>query len=64
MIFRVLFAITIFLNFEIEQMNVKTIFLNNDIDVKVYVRYLNNFNETRIYKFQKILYNFKQSLCL
>lgn len=61
MAFRVLFAIAAFLNLEIEQMDVKTAFLNGDIDVEVYVRYPDGFDETRVCKLQKALYGLKQS---
>lgn len=61
MAFRVLFAIAAFLDLEIEQMDVKTAFLNGDIDAEVYVRYPEGFGETRICKLNKALYGLKQS---
>ena len=61
MIFRILFIIVVFLNLEIEQMNVKIVFLYDLIDTKVYVKYFENYNEKRICKLHKTLYNFKQS---
>ena len=60
MIFRILFVIVVFLDLEIEQMNVKTVFLYDLIDTEVYVRYFENYNEKRICKFRKALYDFKQ----
>ena len=61
MVFRVLFAIAAFLDLEIEQMDVKTAFLYGLIDTEVYVRYPEDYNEKRICKLLKALYDLKQS---
>ena len=60
MIFRVLFVIVAFLNLKIEQMNVKIVFFYDFIDTEIYVKYFENYNEKKICKFHKILYDFKQ----
>ena len=61
MAFRVLFAIAAYLNLEIEQMDVKTAFLNGDIDAEVYVRFPDGFNERKVCRLNKALYGLKQS---
>ena len=62
MIFRVLFAIAIFLNLKIEQMNMKIVFLYDLIDVKMYVKYSQECeNDDDICKLKKALYDLKQS---
>ena len=60
MIFRILFVIVVYFDLEIEQINVKIAFLYDFIDTKMYVKYFENYNEKRICKFHKILYDFKQ----
>ena len=64
MIFRIFFVIIAYLNFEIKQINVKIVFFNKNIDVEIYVKFFDDFNEKKICKFNKALYNFKQSFCL
>ena len=60
MIFRILFVIVVYFDLKIEQINVKIVFFNDFIDTKIYVKYFENYNEKRICKFHKTLYNFKQ----
>ena len=65
MAFRVFFAITAFFDLDIDQMNIKTVFLYSFIDQFVYVEIFKDIktktNCNIIYKFLKTLYNLKQS---
>ena len=45
-------------------MNVKIAFFNKNIDVEMYVKFLDDFNEKKVCKLNKALYNFKQSFRL
>ena len=51
------------LNYEIEQINVKTAFLYKNIKENIYIKQLTDFSidDTLICKFKKILYVLKQS---
>ncbi len=61
MSYKAMFAMTATLNYEIEQMNVKTSFLYKNIKKNIYIEQLTNFNsnDTLIYKLKKALYDLK-----
>ena len=62
MAFRVLFAIAAYLDFEIEQMDVKTAFLYGDIDVTLYMHMPQGFEQPGMTcLLKKALYGLKQS---
>ena len=63
MSYKVIFAIAAANNWDIEQMNVKTAFLYEDIDEEIYVKVPHSYIDNRkIYcRFRKALYDFKQS---
>ncbi len=63
MSYKVIFAMTATLNYEIKQMNVKTAFLYEDIKKNIYIKQLTGYitNDTLIYKLKKTLYDLKQS---
>ena len=66
MSYKILFTFTTHYNFEIHQMNVKLIFLYENLNEKIYLNFFNNFqnenNENIICRFLKFLYSFKQVL--
>lgn len=61
MVFYALFAIAAFMDLKIEQINIKTTFLYRLINSEVYVKYPEGFNERRICRLKKALYDLKQS---
>ena len=61
MTFRAFFVIATFFNLKINQMNVKIVFLYEFIDAKMYVKYSKEYDEKRICKLNKTLYDLKQS---
>lgn len=60
---RILLSIGVILDLEIHQMDVKTAFLNGDIDTEVYIEQLKGFGmgEDLVCKLKKSLYGLKQS---
>ena len=61
MIYKVVFAITTLYNWNIQQMNVKIVFLNEFLNEVVYVEILIEFEKLNmICKLNKVLYNLKQ----
>ena len=49
-------------NYEIKQINVKIVFLYENIKENIYIKQLTSFNiNNLIYKLKKIFYNLKQS---
>lgn len=68
MVFRVFFAITAFFDLDIDQMNVKTVFLygfiNQLVYIKIFKRTETKANRNMICKLLKVLYGLKQSLRL
>ena len=62
MIYKVLFAIVTLYNWNIKQMNVKIVFLNEFLNEVVYVEMLIEFEKLNmICKFNKVLYDLKQT---
>ena len=63
MSYKAIFAMTAALNYEIEQMNVKTAFLYENIEENIYIEQLTGFStdDTLICKLKKVLYDLKQS---
>ena len=65
MVFRVLFAIAVFYNLDIDQMDIKTAFLYGLINKLIYVKLPKGMetkaNKNMVYKLLKVLYNLKQS---
>jgi hypothetical protein len=63
---RVLFVLALIYKFYIHQMDVKTTFLNEDLNEKVYMQKSKSFkfpkNEKKIYKLVKFLYGLKQAV--
>ena len=63
---RVLFAISLFNNLHVHQMDVKIAFLNGDLDEEIYMEQPKGFvlpgNETKVCKLVKSLYGLKQAL--
>ena len=62
---RMMLAITILRNLEIHQMDVKTTFLNGDLDEEIYMEHLEGFStpgqERKVCKLVKSLYGLKQA---
>ena len=63
--YKIIFVITVVNNWNIEQMNVKIVFLYDYVNEKIYVKIFfeyTNFKRFRIIcRFRKVLYNFKQA---
>lgn len=58
--YKILFTIIVILDFEIEQIDIKIIFLYRNVDEIIYVEQLLEFNKgLRVYKFNKTFYGFK-----
>ena len=62
---RMLIAIAVLYNLEIHQMDVKTVFLNGDLDEEIYIKQSEGFKvlgkETKVCKLIKYLYRLKQA---
>ena len=62
---RMVLAIVALRNLEVHQMNVKTVFLNGDLDEKIYMEKPEEFSplkqEIKVYKLVKLLYGLKQA---
>ena len=58
-------AIAAFKNLEVHQMDVKTVFLNGDLDEEIYMEQPQGFStpgqEKKVYKLVKSLYGLKQA---
>jgi hypothetical protein len=63
MSYKALFAIAAALDFDIEQMDVKTAFLYGDVEEEIYIQQPEGFNDgtTRVCRLNKALYGLKQS---
>ena len=65
MAFCTLFALVIYYNLKIDQMDIKTAFLNGQIIKDVYVKHPYGFGKSgEIYRLLKGLYGLKQSPCI
>ena len=64
MSYKTIFVLTAVLNWDVKQINVKIVFLYDNVQETIYVRQLDNFNKNdiKVYKLNKILYKLKQSL--
>ena len=64
MSYKAIFALTAALDWDVKQMDVKTAFLYDNVQETIYVRQPDDFskNDIKVYKLNKILYEFKQSL--
>ena len=64
MSYKAIFVLTAALNWNVKQINVKTAFLYDNVQETIYVRQPDDFskNDIKVYKLNKILYEFKQSL--
>ena len=62
--YKTIFALTAVLNWDVKQINVKTVFLYDNVQETIYVRQLDDFskNDIKVYKLNKTLYELKQSL--
>ena len=62
--YKTIFALTTTLNWDVKQINVKIVFLYDNVQETIYVRQLDNFNKNdiKVCKLNKILYELKQSL--
>ena len=62
MSYKTIFVMTATLDYEIEQMNVKTVFLYENIEENIYIKQLTDFNiDNLVCKLKKTLYDLKQS---
>ncbi len=61
MIYKVIFIIAAFYNYELKQINIKMTFLHNNLKEEVYVIQLNEYEKKKekIYKLKKALYKLK-----
>ncbi len=66
MTYKVIFAIAVFYNYKLKQMNVKMTFLHSDLKEEVYMIQLTEYEKERdkICKLKKVLYKLKQLSCL
>ena len=64
MSYKAIFALIAALNWDVKQMNVKIVFLYDNVQETIYVRQLDDFNkdDIKVYKLNKALYELKQSL--
>ncbi len=66
MSYKILLALVAHYNLEVHQMNVKSVFLYKDLNEKIYLNLLNNFqdenDEDIVYRLLKFLYDLKQAL--
>ena len=59
--YKVIFAIAVYYNYYLKQMNIKMIFFNEILKEKVFITQSTEYiNETEIYQFNKTLYKLKQ----
>ena len=63
MSYKALFAITVSLDLEIEQMDVKIAFLYGTLDEEIFMEQLEGFEDgtSQVYRLNKALYSLKQS---
>jgi len=61
MIYKIIFVIVVFYNYELKQMNVKITFLHNDLKEIVYVVQLNEYEKKKkkMCRLKKVLYELK-----
>ena len=59
--YKTIFALTAALNWDVKQMNVKIVFLYDNVQETIYVWQLDDFskNDIKVYKLNKTLYEFK-----
>ena len=64
MSYKTIFALITTLNWNVKQINVKIVFLYDNVQETIYVRQLDDFNKNdiKVYKLNKTLYELKQSL--
>lgn len=64
MSYKAIFALTAALNWDVEQINVKTAFLYGNVEKEIYVRQPDGFikDGIKVCKLNKALYDLKQSL--
>ena len=64
MSYKAIFALTAVLNWDVKQINVKIVFLYDNVQETIYVRQLDDFskNDIKVCKLNKTLYELKQSL--
>ena len=62
--YKAIFALTAALNWNVKQINVKIVFLYDNVQETIYVRQLDDFskNDIKVCKLNKTLYELKQSL--
>ena len=62
--YKTIFALTAALNWNVKQINVKIVFLYDNVQETIYVRQLDDFNKNdiKVCKLNKTLYELKQSL--
>ena len=66
MSYKILLALAAHYNLEVHQMNVKSVFLYEELDEKIYLNLLNSFQDEKdmICRLLKFLYDFKQASCV
>ncbi len=64
MSYKILLALAAYYNLEVHQMNVKSVFLYEELDEKIYLNLSDDFqdNKNMIYRLLKFLYDLKQAL--
>ena len=64
MSYKTIFALIATLNWNVKQMNVKIVFLYDNVQETIYIRQLDGFskNDIKVYKLNKALYELKQFL--
>ena len=62
--YKTIFVLIATLNWNVKQINVKIVFLYDNVQETIYVRQLDDFskNDIKVYKLNKTLYELKQSL--
>jgi len=63
MIYKIIFVIVMYYNYELKQMNIKMIFLNSTLKEIIYVVQLTKYEKKKekMYRLKKVLYELKQS---
>ena len=66
MFYKIILVIAAHYNYELKQINVKTVFLHNKLKEVVYIKQFTEYKkkEEKMYRLKKILYELKQSSCL
>ena len=64
--YKIIFAIVVVNNWNVEQINVKIVFFYNIVNKKIYVKVFHDYTDFKYFKImcrlRKALYNFKQAL--